>query len=217
VIYGVELEGLEVRIYTESGNYFRGNVGHTFLSVGSGDDIVVYTYGRYDDIGKQSKGRLSRTGEGVLIRLTAQDAKDSVNKYINDYGAKAYELTDIDKAGEEKVKNFFDAKFNSSDDLPDNPNSKYYKDPNARVVDEYDLFQNNCTTISCEGAEEGGTETFNDYDYIIPIKPEHAKPIKVPAKKSFFAPSGLQQYLDYKSNQEGSPVKDVTEYVKIGG
>ena len=47
-IWGVDLDGQEVTLYTESGNFIKGNVGHTFISIGTGDNIVVYTYGRYD-------------------------------------------------------------------------------------------------------------------------------------------------------------------------
>lgn len=46
------------------------------------------------------------TGEGVLIKLTGDDAKKFIGKYVNDYGAQAYELTDIYEAGERKVKEF---------------------------------------------------------------------------------------------------------------
>ena len=71
-----------VRIIIESGNAINGNVGHTFVAIGSGENTVVYTYGRYAALGK-NKGSLNATnlsGEGVLIRFTGSDATDMINK-----------------------------------------------------------------------------------------------------------------------------------------
>jgi hypothetical protein len=80
--WGVDTDGEEVRIYTESGNYVRGNVGHTFISVGSGKNTVVYTYGRYDDVHKNkgSANSTNITGEGVLIKLTGAAAQGFIKK-----------------------------------------------------------------------------------------------------------------------------------------
>ena len=75
-IWGVDLDGLEVRVYVETPQYFMGNVGHVFLSVGTADDIIVYSYGRYGELEKD-KGPLNftnRRGEGVLNRLTGNTA-----------------------------------------------------------------------------------------------------------------------------------------------
>jgi len=217
-IWGIDLDGEELRIYTESGNFARANVGHTFVSIGNEKDIVVYTYGRWDDVAK-AKGSLGATnlsGEGVLIKLKGQSATDYIGKSIETYGAKVFEITDIDMAGEERAKSFLETKFNSSNELPDREGGSYFNDPRAHVIDKYSLLNNNCTTISCGAAEQTGTQVFNDFDYVTPLKPDGAKPVKIPAKQSFFVPAGLQQYLEYKSKTQDAPVKEVTDDVKPG-
>ncbi|MBU3664218.1 MAG: RHS repeat-associated core domain-containing protein, partial [Bacteroidetes bacterium] len=155
--WGVDIDGEEVRIYTESGNYVRGNVGHTFISVGSGKNIVVYTYGRYDDVHKNkgSANSTNITGEGVLIKLTGAAAQGFIKKHF-EAGGKGFELTDIDKVEEKKVAGYLEKQWKSSTELPDNPKSKYYQDENAKVIDTYDLSNNNCTTKSCDAAKVGG-------------------------------------------------------------
>ncbi|MBK6485244.1 MAG: hypothetical protein IPG01_19450 [Chitinophagaceae bacterium] len=211
-IWGIDLDGEEVRIYTESAQYYKANVGHTFITVGDADDVVVYSYGRYDDLGK-NKGLLNPTnptGEGVLLRFTGERAQKFISRYLNEYGAQSYELTDINKAGEQKVKDFFDTKFNSTDERPSDPNKYYYNDPDARVIDQYDLFKNNCTTISCEGAQEGGTSTKFETETAVPFNP--AGPLGgYTVKEKTNTPSGLQNSLQNQSKQSGSPVKDITD------
>ena len=217
-VWGIDLDGEEVRIYTESGSFIRGNLGHTFVSVGTSKDIVVYTYGRYDDVAND-KGSLNPTnlsGEGVLIRLMGDRGAKFVDEHVNKFKGRAYEITDIDKSGEQRVKAFFEAKLNSSNELPDRKGGKYEGNIDARVIDTYNLFDNNCTTISCQSVETSGTKMFNDLDYITPLKPDNALPVKVSVKRSFFVPSGLEQYLNYRSKSHGSPVKDVTDDVKSG-
>jgi hypothetical protein len=139
-----------------------------------------------------------------------------VDEHVNKFKGRAYEITDIDKSGEQRVKAFFEAKLNSSNELPDRKGGKYEGNIDARVIDTYNLFDNNCTTISCQSVETSGTKMFNDLDYITPLKPDNALPVKVSVKRSFFVPSGLEQYLNYRSKSHGSPVKDVTDDVKSG-
>ena len=43
--------GDSVRIYTET-----QNVGHTWISIGEGENMVVYTYGRYNGTNKGPDG-----------------------------------------------------------------------------------------------------------------------------------------------------------------
>ena len=214
-IWGIDLDGEEVRIYSESGNYVKGQVGHSFISVGTDEEMIVYTYGRYDDIDKTSLGALSPSGDGVLLKYTGPKAVDFVDKYINKYGAQAYELTDVDQAGEAAVRQFFDEKFNSTEERPDNPDRPFFNDPNARVIDKYNLLDNNCTTISCEGAKESGTKAFEDTEYIMPLKPPGNDNVIIrDTEKSPSTPSGLNQYLNRKSGKQDSSVKNVTEELK---
>lgn len=202
-IWGIDQDGEEVRIYTEEGNYLKANVGHTFISVGKGKDIIVYTYGRYDDVDK-NKGLLNGTnltGEGVLIKLTGQEAQDYIDIATSQNGAKIFELTDISKSEEKNVIKHLDKQFNSSQELPDNPKSKYYKDENARLVDQYDLLENNCTTKSSEAVIQGGTNAFNIDENTI-ITPR--------------TPTSMQNFLEVKS-QESKPLVIEIEKPSGGG
>src|SRR5690554_4115704 len=150
VIHGVELEGLEVEIVIERGDPLTStvNLGHVFVVV----DGVVYTYGRYAETNKEGhKSRVSTAGQGVLIKLEGNDAIDFVEKYVNEHHALVYTIEDADK---ELVKGFFEKKFNNSNEIP--KEGPYAGKETARVIDEYDLFDNNCTTLSCEAIAKGG-------------------------------------------------------------
>src|SRR3982750_4585978 len=41
-IWGIDWDGEEVRVYTET-----NGLGHAFVTVKTGKDVIVYTYGRY--------------------------------------------------------------------------------------------------------------------------------------------------------------------------
>src|SRR5690606_33413598 len=147
LINAVELEGLEAEIIIERGDPYSGSFGHVFIYV----DGTVYTYGRYAEVSKAgSSSRLSRNGQGVLIKLEGSEALAFVEKYVNEYHASVYLINDADK---EKIKKYFNDKFNASNKVP--TKGKYANNPNARVIDEYDLFTNNCTTTSCNALKKG--------------------------------------------------------------
>jgi RHS repeat-associated protein len=212
VIDAYELEGAEAVVITEEGTYSKLNVGHTFVTVGSGENTVAYTYGRYAELGKD-KGSLNPTnlsGEGVLIRLEGQEAIDMVDKYVNDFGAEAFEFTNAD---ESKVAGFFEEQFNSSDKIPET--GDYAGDDRARVIDTYSLSDNNCTTISCEGVSSG---TNGNMTY----KKEYKNNPKLAGGKGTVemniisaTPRGLQTQLNEASKDPNSGVKNVTNnYIK---
>ncbi len=228
-IWGVDLDGEEVRVYTESPAYYKLNVGHTFITVGDGDNVVVYTYGRYADVDAPSGGNaphsfnsLSPSGQGVLRKLTGQAAQSFLKKAFENEEVNVYEVTD---AEEQKTAQFFEDQFKS-------PNSKtptsgpYKGDPNSRVVDQYDLGNNNCTTKSCEAVGAGGSKIFKettqevmktemyksgmDYDFRLTGTGEYqTNPIQVP-----WSPGGAKQVLDYQDQAAQNPVKNVTVDIK---
>lgn len=148
-IWGVDWDGLEVRVYTET-----IGVGHTFITVQDGDDVIVYTYGRYAELGKEKSSSASTTpmGQGVLIRLTGAKAQSFLQDQLYNKNAQVFEITDADEG---QVKEFFENKFNSSSQIP--TVGKYKDNPDARVIDEYKLFSNNCTSISCDAIQAGGS------------------------------------------------------------
>ena len=130
----IDIEGYKPRIY-----YELQQLGHTFVTTGSGSTTTVYTYGRYAGLGKdKSSARNSTpTGEGVLIILKGQEARKFIEDQINNRKAVVYEFV---SASDAKVDKFFQDKFNNSDKIP--TIGKYAGNENARVIDEYNLLTN---------------------------------------------------------------------------
>ena len=194
--------GPPVKIYALPGNPSKLDVGHVFVSVGEGANVTAYTYGRYAELGS-NKGPLNATnltGEGVLIKLEGQDAQDLINKYTDTYGASVYS---IDNADADKVSNFFDNLLESSDKVPSV--GSYAGDDRARVIDEYTLFGNNCTTLSVSGVEQGmpdGKLTYTD-------KVDHPKfKGEVTSNATRMSPTGLKSWLDDASKQNPNITKE---------
>ena len=143
----IDPDGKKPRIYVE----IKG-VGHTFVTTGEGKNTIVYTYGRYGALNtdKSSFQSLSRNGEGVLIIMKGDDAINYITTEVVDKKARTYEITD---GSDEKVDAYFNEIFYSSDAKPSI--GKYKNADNAKVVDTYDLWNNNCTTKSVEAVKVG--------------------------------------------------------------
>ena len=97
----VDPEGNEPRLYVE----VQG-VGHVFVTTGSGDNLTVYTYGRYAELGKDknSARSTSPTGEGVLIVLKGDEAKQFITNQIIEINSAALEFKN---AIDSKVDEFY--------------------------------------------------------------------------------------------------------------
>jgi RHS repeat-associated protein len=196
-IWAIDLDGLEARIYTET----TGGTGHAFITVKSGKDVIVYSYGRYGKIDYPKLGRLSPTGEGVLLKYTGKDATDFIKKNLYKYDAKVFEITDVN---DNKVAKHFDKAFNASNKIPTEGSAAGNKD--ARVIDNYNLLNNNCSTTSCDAVNDAGSNALN--------KPEYPNAATgTPDKDRSITPIGLEGFLEGKSDGN-SPVKDVTKDVK---
>ncbi len=149
----VDTDGKEPRIFVET----KG-VGHAFVTVGSGDNTIVYTYGRYGELGKNKSFARSTTptGEGILIRLSGERAKEFIKDQMIEKGAKAYEFKD---GSDDAVMKYYDDLFYSSDKIP--KVGKYAGDSDARVINTYNLFNNNCVTTSIDGIKTGSKESID--------------------------------------------------------
>ena len=149
----VDTDGKEPRIFVET----KG-VGHAFVTVGSGDNTIVYTYGRYGELGKNKSFARSTTptGEGILIRLSGERAKEFIKDQMIEKGAKAYEFKD---GSDDAVMKYYDDLFYSSDKIP--KVGKYAGDSDARVINTYNLFNNNCVTTSIDGIRAGSKESID--------------------------------------------------------
>ena len=146
----IDPDGQKPRIYVETKGF-----GHAFVTVGTGDNTIVYTYGRYGELGKnKSSARgTTLTGEGVLIKLTGNEAKEFIKNQMLEKEAMAFEFK---KGSDELVAKYFNNIFNSSNKIP--TTGQYKGNENARVVDTYNLFNNNCVTTSINGVQSGVQE-----------------------------------------------------------
>jgi hypothetical protein len=176
----VDPDGKATRIYVET-----QWTGHAFVTIGSGKNTVVYTYGRYGAVNNSSStsSRLSPNGEGVLIKLTGQKALDYITKEIHDNGAKVYEITN---ANDKKTSEYLDKQFNSSQKQPSS--GDHQNDKDAHVIDQYDLSNNNCTTKTIEAVSAGTDEKFD---------------VKTTT------PDGLETKLSNKTDKKDTNIKQV--------
>src|SRR5690606_11279061 len=112
-----------------------------------------YSYGRYAGTNEEWHGiNTLSNGPGVLLRLTGEDAQSYNQDKFNKTGATVFQILDASDEGVQKV---FDQLFDSSGELPSN--GEYKDNENARIVSEYKLLSNNCTTIVCEVLNEVGS------------------------------------------------------------
>ena len=173
----VDENGEIPRIYVET----KG-LGHTFVTTGTGKNTIVYTYGRYGALnGNKSSARsFSRNGEGVLIIMQGDEAINYIKDEVLLKEAKVYEITN---ANDDKVNAFFYELFNASEIHPSK--GKYKNNENAKVIDTYDLWNNNCTTKSIEAINMG---TEGDFDI------------------ESFSPANIDTQLHYKSKNNNSNI-----------
>lgn len=150
----VDPDGNKPRIYIEP-----GLIGHTYVSAGDGAGMIVYSYGRYGQlhgISGITSGPINIWGEGVLFRYTGEDAYNYLYNSIVNNTARVFE---IDGITDWEVQNYYDSYWYQSHTRPSDPDKKTYNDEDARVINEYNLFNNNCTTFSIDGINSGAGGT----------------------------------------------------------
>ena len=168
--------------------------GHSFVSLYNNNEHTVYSYGRYDDTDGVFKG------EGVLLRYTGQTAVNYISENLYKYQAKAYLITD---AKVPNVQRFFEIIYNSSNERPDNKKKPQRVLDNGRVVDEYDLTGNNCTTYVVDALKKAGSRVFNA-DWLGIVK----------YTEDFMIPASLMRFLDDKSTSFDLEVVNMTHKFK---
>jgi RHS repeat-associated protein len=186
--------------------YIEGTgLGHAFMTVGSGKNLVVYTYGRYlgGAKGKSVGGSTDPTGKGVIIKLTGKDAKAYLEHQLKDNNAQGFEINDI---SDENVAKYYEELMSRGTKLTESEARRYDENPNnfgssddARVLDVYDIFWNNCVTFCTRGAKAAGTkETFK----------QNSRPLD-PSYNEMKVTRPLDIYL-YLKNKVGLGSKNVT-------
>ena len=196
-INNIDVNGDSVRVHIETAGW-----GHSWLSTGEGDDKVIYSYGRFNGTWKGHKGihfaNSIANGPGVLMRFTGKDA-DIYMKEKDVLGISTYVITDIEDAAVSKI---LDKKFYSSNMLPDQQGSKYYKNQSTHVVDDYKRITNNCTTLVSDVLNEAGSKALENTR----ILNTRFGPVILPVKERFILPVSLKDYLNNKAINNNSVV-----------
>ena len=195
----VDENGDSTRVYTET-----NSLGHTWMSIGEGNDIIVYSYGRYNGTDKGQKGKSSGTnlsnGQGVLLRFTGKEAKNYLADKNKD-GMSTFVITDV---SDNYIQNLVDKLFFSSSKLPDNPQSKYYKSTSAHIIDNYILWNNNCTTFVSDVINNAGSNSLVGYTmYTNP----YGISTTYRSKQRFINPRSMQSFLIQQSKHHNNVYK----------
>ena len=69
----------------------------------------------------------------------------------------AFEIYELPNGNEGRVDSFFEAQFNTGSS-PTNEAKSMFDNPNYRVIDNYNVFNNNCVTTTKEAANVGGVD-----------------------------------------------------------
>ena len=189
-VVNVDVNGDSVRVYTETDS--NHGLGHAWISAGENDEMIVYTYGRYDGTNKGVDGSLNSLsdGPGVLARLTGDDAILYNQKKRQLTEVSVFTITDI---SDSDLKEVLDTKFNSSIIRPSTPGMEYYNSPNAHVIDQYRLLNNNCAVMVSKALNAAGSNV---------LKGEMLQPSgifglwkSIPVYKVYTTPLGLQNHM----------------------
>lgn len=135
--------------------------GHTLLSVHKDNMIYVYTYGRYDDSG---------SSKGILIRYTNKEAIAYIQNELYRMNAKVFQIKDVT---EDKVIEVYDQIWRSSNEKPFGADTSMDIKTYGRVLDDYDISGNNCTTKTSDVLKKAGSRIFhrgniNEQFFVIP-------------------------------------------------
>ena len=184
-IENIDVHGDSVRVYIET-----VGLGHTWISAGEGMEMVVYTYGRYDHT---YKGNPLSDGPGVLVRLSGDKAKEFNDHKQSEGKMTVFTLPDVN---DNDIMNIANELFDSSGQLPSERSKRYANDPDAHIIDEYSLFNNNCTTFVSDLIKMSGSKVLN-YQRVIYASPI-GSPITIPSTHRFVNPRSMKSYLGNK-------------------
>lgn len=127
--------------------------GHSFVSVHSQGKITVYTYGRYGDMPPGNP----MVGEGILLRMSDNSSSfDYMSEQLYRWQANVYKILDADKL---LVDAYLSGIYTDSAEVSRNPRGDMTRQF-GRVIDQYDLTGNNCTTHSVKAIRFGGSRIF---------------------------------------------------------
>lgn len=160
--------------------------GHSFVTIHENNQVSLYSYGRYG-----TPGPLTLTGDGIMLYMTSDDAREYMRTELYELNARVFKITDADI---HKTKNYFNNLW-SSGSIPQLPEkSGELTRRNGRSIDVYDVTGNNCTTHTVKGLKHSGTQIFNES--YTPIRTQYP----VDREESFTVPISLQSFLDGKKH-----------------
>jgi RHS repeat-associated protein len=203
----VDTDGNKPRIYIQS-----NGLGHAFVTVNEGKNTIVYSYGRYGSVGSSgiASGRFTPIGEGVLYRKTGEDAQ----KYLSDVQSEGnFSIYTINSTDDNTVASFYDEQWNNGTS-PTDENKASYNDENAKVIDEYNLFDNNCVTKSIDGINSKNNILDSEQKQISGTTYDGITYYKY---VNINSPSRLKQYLDSQSKSDPNIIKieNPQEFIKL--
>ena len=195
----LDLDGLRPRIYIET-----NGLGHTFVTIGEGRNTIVYTYGRYGALGSSGSilHQFTPTGEGVLVRKTGKQAREYLNEFSKKRNISIYT---IEKGSDKDIASFFDEIWGSGTKTK-STTKKIRNNPDAKVVDEYNIFTNNCTTKSIEGVNYKQSNPLVPAEEITPMQDFGGS---YNYKDKVISPSTLKHLLDKVSRKHPKDIVKV--------
>jgi RHS repeat-associated protein len=203
----VDSDGKQPRIYIQS----KG-LGHAFVTVNEGQNTIVYSYGRYGSVGSSgiASGRFTPVGEGVLHKKTGEEAQ----KYLAEVQSEGkFSIYTINNADDNAVASFYDEQWDNGT-RPTDENKASYTDENAKVVDTYNLLNNNCVTKSIDGINN--KDNILDYTHK-QVAGTTYDGITYYQSININSPSRLKQYLDNlsKSNINIVKIENPQEFIRL--
>lgn len=145
-------QGDTVRVHIETIDY-----GHSWISVGEGENMTVYTYGNY---GEKNEGILKKMS-GPLAQAYMKGKKEETNMssfIINDITDET--MTDVMNGVIGKAEKRLDLEEKKDGTIgPKSPNEEIYK------LDEYKLLSNNCTTFISDALNNSGSKAMETTRY----------------------------------------------------
>ena len=191
----IDPDGKKPRFYIET-----ENLGHTFITIGEGKETVVYSYGRYGLLGSLGSisGNCTPTGEGVLLRMTGNDAY----KYLtNEISKKGITIFEIENAEDQMVASYYDELWRNGTQSTSSKEAA----KQGLVIDEYNLYTNNCTTKTIQGVNESHKKELIPYEIEVTHYVRDGMPYK--SAEAIIAPITLKMELNRISKHSDEIIK----------
>lgn len=184
----IDPRGDTVRVYTETEDW-----GHSWISVGEGDNMVVYSFGPgVTKKGQSDKGRIEGIADGFLTVMGGDEAKDyNSRKAKVQGGVQTVVISDISDADVIDVVNKF-----IENNTTLESKSEYGDKTTYKTNSMYKAPTNNCTTFVSDMLNSAGSEILSTSKSITNRSIGEVNTIKV--KQTFALPSTLQSWLKKK-------------------